>query len=212
MRLRILIACEFSGVVRDAFTARGHDAWSCDLLPSEKPGNHIIGDVRDVLHNDWDLMVAHPPCTHLSSSGAQYWPDKKRDGRQQAAIDFVLSLYDAPIPRVAIENPVGILSTVWRKPDQIIQPYQFGDAFTKKTCLWFRGVPPLLPSLVVAPQFAWGTNSKYGGRRRDGGRRLNPLPVLHADGHHRSITFPGIAEAMADQWGRILTTGKDAAA
>lgn len=207
--MRVLVACEYSGTVRDAFAAKGHDAWSCDLLPTESPGNHIRGDVMQILEEGWDMMIAFPPCTHLASSGSQYWPQKKEDGRQMEAINFVTRLYCSPIRKVAVENPVGILSTIWRKPDQIIQPFYFGDPYTKKTCLWLKGLPLLEYRLrdtlfgtqtAVQPVAAWGTNSYRGGLRKDGTRRLNPLPTLHSDSHKRSQSFKGIAEAMANQW------------
>ncbi len=138
--MRVLIACEYSGTVRDAFLARGHDAMSCDLLPTDAPGPHWCGDVREVLGMGWDLMIAHPPCTHLAVSGAR-WFDKKRD-EQAAALDFVRLLMDAPIERIAIENPVSIISSSIRKPDQIIQPWYFGHEATKTTCLWLKNLPP----------------------------------------------------------------------
>jgi len=182
---RILVACEFSGRVRDAFAAFGHNAWSCDLLPTESPGNHYQGDVRDVLGNGWDLMVAHPPCTHLSASGARWWKNKSEE--QKEALEFVRLLLGAPIPRVALENPIGAISTAIRKPDQIIQPWQFGHGETKATCLWLKGVPPLMPTNVV----------------------LGRMPVVHRMSpskdrwKDRSRTYQGVADAMARQWGPI---------
>jgi len=146
--MKILIACEFSGPVREAFAARGHDAWSCDLLPSEIPGNHIQDDVLDHL-SGWDMMIAFPPCTHLAVSGARWFPQKIADGRQQASIDFFMELANADIPKIAIENPIGIMSTKWRKPDQIIQPWQFGHGETKATCLWLKNLPKLQPTNIV---------------------------------------------------------------
>lgn len=142
--MRVLVACEYSGTVRDAFLALGHDAMSCDLLPTDAPGPHYQGDVRDVLHEGWDLMIAHPPCTHLAVSGAK-WFDKKK-AQQEEALDFVRLLLAAPIPRIALENPVSIISSRIRKPDQIIQPYEHGHEATKTTCLWLKGLPP--PSAV----------------------------------------------------------------
>jgi site-specific DNA-cytosine methylase len=195
--MRILIACEFSGIVRDAFRDAGHDATSCDLLPSERPGPHYQGDVRDLLGEPWDMMVAHPPCTHLCVSGARWFAEKRADGRQQEAIDFVLMLAAAPIPRIAIENPVGILSTAWRKPDCIVKPWQFGDEFNKTTCLWLKGLPPLLPVCTV-----WEGEWYYA----PSGKRL---PRWYALAPHkdrtaiRSRTFSGIAKAMALQWGTM---------
>lgn len=145
--MRVLVACEFSGVVRDAFRALGHDAWSCDLLPCERdPAWHIQRDVLPLLAEGWDLMIAHPPCTYLAVSGARWW--KGREALQLEAIHFVEALYNAPIARVAIENPIGRLSTVFRKPDQIIQPWQFGHGETKATCLWLRNLPPLAATRI----------------------------------------------------------------
>jgi hypothetical protein len=191
--MRVLIACEYSGTVRDAFLARGHDAMSCDLLPTDAPGPHWCGDVRDVLRMGWDLMIAHPPCTHLAVSGAR-WFDKKRD-EQAAALDFVRLLMDAPIERIAIENPVSIISSRIRKPDQIIQPYEHGHEATKTTCLWLKGLPHLKPSNVVGKGARHVTKS---------GRSLPEwynLPPSADRWKIRSATFPGIAAAMADQWG-----------
>lgn len=145
--MRILVACEYSGTVRDAFAARGHDAWSCDLLPTERLGNHIHGDVLQHLHRNWDLMIAHPPCTHLAVSGARWFKDKQIE--QAEALDFVRRLLDAPIPRIALENPISIISSRIRKPDQIIQPWQFGHGETKATCLWLKNLPKLIPTNIV---------------------------------------------------------------
>lgn len=183
--MRVLVACEFSGVVRDAFAAKGHDAWSCDLLPSERPGQHIQGDVRDALALGWDLMLAFPPCTHLAVSGARWFKDKQVE--QYKAIEFVRMLLDQQpwIGRVAIENPVGVLSTRLRRPDQIIQPWQFGHGETKATCLWLRGLPLLRPTQIVPG-------------RRARVHRMAPGPNRWKE---RSRTLPGIAEAMAGQWG-----------
>src|SRR5271165_5617754 len=151
--MRVLVACEFSGIVRDAFAARGHDAWSCDLLPSERPGQHMQGDVLEFLHKDrWDLMVAHPPCTHLAVSGARWFKNKRAE--QLEALAFVRALLDSGIPKICIENPVSIISTKIRKPDQIIQPWQFGHGETKTTCLWLCALPRLLPTNVVSGRAA----------------------------------------------------------
>lgn len=182
--MKVLIACEFSGVVRDAFAARGHDAWSCDLLPSERPGQHIQGDVLAALGNGWDLMIAHPPCTHLAVSGARWFNGKIAE--QAAALEFVRALMAAPIARWAIENPVSIISTRIRKPDQIIQPWQFGHGETKATCLWLHGLPKLAPTNIVD-----GREARV--------HRMPPGPNRWAE---RSRTFAGIAWAMADQWGQ----------
>ena len=183
--MRVLIACEYSGAVRDAFTRGGHDAMSCDLLPAETPGQHYQGDVRDVLDYPWDLMIAHPPCTHLSVSGARHFAEKRMDGRQQSAVSFFMALARAPIPKIAIENPVCIMSRMWRKPDQIIQPWQFGHGETKATCLWLKGLPLLRHTQIVE------------GREN----RIHRMPPSADRWKERSRTFQGIAGAMADQWG-----------
>jgi len=181
-----LVACEFSGAVRRAFRERGHDAWSCDLLPADDgSGHHIQGDVLDVLGDEWDVMIAFPPCTHLAVSGARWFPAKRADGRQQAAIDFFMALANAGIPRIAIENPVSIMSTAWRKPDQIIQPWQFGHGETKATCLWLNGLPMLRATDVVDGREA----------------RVHRLPPSADRWKLRSATYPGVAQAMAEQWG-----------
>jgi hypothetical protein len=193
--VRVLVACEYSGVVRDAFTARGHEAMSCDLLPTDAPGPHYQGDVRDLLDYPFDLMIAHPPCTHLSVSGARHFEAKRMDGRQQAAVSFFMSLARAPIPRIAIENPVCIMSSLWRKPDQTVQPWQFGHGETKATCLWLKGLPLLRPTEIVD------------GREQ----RIWKLPPSEDRWKIRSATFPGLAEAMASQWGASETLFGEAA-
>jgi len=152
--MRVLVACEFSGVVRDAFQRRGHDAWSCDLLPTESPGQHIQGDLfKAIPHWDFDLIIAHPPCTHLSSSGARHFAAKISDGRQDHGINFFLSIAGLSCPRMAIENPIGIMSTRWRKPDQIIQPWMFGHSESKATCLWLKNLPKLIPTQIMTPEW-----------------------------------------------------------
>jgi hypothetical protein len=186
--MKVLVACEYSGTVRDAFIALGHDAMSCDLLPTDVDGPHYQGDVRDVFDYPWDLMIAHPPCTHLSVSGARHFAEKQQDGRQQAAASFFMMLARAPIPRIAIENPVCIMSSLWRKSDQIIQPWQFGHGETKATCLWLKGLPKLRPTSIVEGREA----------------RIHKMPPSEDRWKLRSTTFAGIAEAMADQWGFIL--------
>jgi len=183
--VKVLIACEFSGIVRDTFATRGHDAWSCDLLPSERPGQHIQGDVLAVLGNGWDLMIAHPPCTHLAVSGARWFAEKR--GEQADALEFVRALMAAPITRWAIENPVSIISSRIRKPDQIVQPWQFGHGETKTTCLWLHNLPKLAPTNIVD-----GREARV--------HRMPPGPNRWAE---RSRTFAGIAEAMAEQWGGV---------
>ncbi len=180
--MRVLIACEFSGTVRNAFAVQGHDAWSCDLLPTETPGQHIVGDVRDVLSNGWDLMIAHPPCTHLAVSGARWFKDKQAE--QAEALEFVRLLLNADIPRIALENPVSIISSKIRKPDQIIQPWQFGHGEVKSTCLWLKGLPLLQPTDIVDGRIA----------------RIHKEPPSPDRWKNRSRTFPGIARAMAEQW------------
>ena len=183
--MRILVACEYSGRVRDAFIRRGHEAMSCDLLPTEAPGPHYQGPVEDVLHNGWDLMVAHPPCTHLAVSGSRHFPEKIADGRQQEALEFVRLLMDAPIERWAIENPVSVISSVIRKPDQIIQPWEHGHGEVKATCLWLKNLPKLKPSQCVE------------GREQ----RVLLMPPGPDRWKERSRTFEGVADAMGDQWG-----------
>ena len=183
--MRVLVACEYSGTVRDAFISRGHDAMSCDLLPTDALGPHYQGDVRDILSDGWDLMIGHPPCDHLAVSGARWFKEKRADGRQQAAIEFFMMLANADIPRIAIENPVCIMSSVWRRPDQIIQPWQFGHGETKATCLWLKGLPKLQPTNIVE------------GREQ----RVWKMPPGPNRWKERSRTFQGIADAMASQWG-----------
>jgi len=199
--MKVLIACEYSGRVRTAFKKKGHDTWSCDILPTEISGKHIQGDVISILNNGWDLMLAFPPCTHLSSSGAVYWPEKQKDGRQETAINFVKALFYSNIQKVCLENPVGILSTVWKKPQQIINPFEFGDPYRKRTCLWLKGLNTLIPSNVVKPIASWHSGSTRGGKKKDGTRTPSKLPVLYGGWKKRSLTFQGIADAMAEQWG-----------
>jgi hypothetical protein len=185
--MKVLVACEFSGVVRDAFRRAGHDAMSCDLLPTQTPGPHHVGDVLDILNDGWDLMVAHPPCTYLCVSGMHWTTRGLRDPQlTEDALAFFRALLDAKIPRVAVENPVGVVSTRVGKPDQIVQPWQFGHGETKATCLWLRGLPKLTPTNVVpgrAPTI----------------HRMRPGKDRWAK---RSVTYQGIADAMANQWGR----------
>ena len=194
--MRVLIACEYSGVVRDAFTRLGHDAVSVDLLPSESEGNHIIGDVLDVIKSQkFDLMIAHPPCTDLAVSGAKWFAEKRADGRQQRALEFVRALLNAPIARIALENPVSVISSYIRKPDQIIQPWMFGHEATKTTCLWLKGLPLLRSTNIVDRGERHITKS---------GRSLPKwynLPPSADRWKLRSATFTGIAQAMAEQWG-----------
>lgn len=192
--MRVLIACEYSGAVREAFRAQGHEAVSCDLLPSDVPGEHIQADVLSVCSSgDWDMMIAHPPCTHLAVSGAR-WFYKKQD-QQKASLNFVRALLEAPIPKIALENPVSIISTHIRKPDQVVQPWWFGDPFTKTTCLWLKGLPQLVADRVVAKGSRHVTKS---GRSLPEWYNLPPSPDRWKI---RSRTFPGFARAMAEQWG-----------
>jgi hypothetical protein len=195
---RVLVACEYSGRVREAFRALGHVAWSCDILPAEDGSPfHLRGDVLPLLGDGWDLLVAHPPCTHLAVSGARHFEEKRADGRQQEAIDFFMALANAPIPRIAIENPVCIMSSVWREPDQIIQPWQFGTGETKATCLWLKGLPPLVPTKIVSGRYA----------------RVHLMPPSPDRWKERSRTDPGIAAAMGAQWANYtdLVTQMEAA-
>lgn len=187
--MKVLIACEFSGIVRDAFIAKGHSAISCDLLPSDSPGPHIQGNVLDVINDGWDLMIAHPPCTHLAVSGARWFKDKKEE--QKESIKFFLSLAAAPINKWAIENPIGIMSTVYSKPDQIIQPWMFGHDASKSTCLWLKNLPLLEPTEIIKKE-------RYANQTPSGQNKLGPSPTRWKE---RSKTYAGIAKAMADQWG-----------
>jgi site-specific DNA-cytosine methylase len=194
--MRVLVACEYSGRVRDAFIAEGHDAVSCDLLPSETPGPHVRGDVLDLLAGEsFDLMIAHPPCTDLAVSGARHFAAKRADGRQQAALRFVRDLLDAPVERIALENPVSIISSQIRKPDQIIQPWMFGHPETKATCLWLKGLPPLVPTDDVRAEMESLPKSQ-----RNRVHYMSPGPDRWKE---RSRTFEGIAAAMAKQWGSV---------
>lgn len=198
---RVLVACEYSGTVRDAFLARGHDAMSCDLLPSDVGGPHYQGDVRDIINDGWDLMVAHPPCTYLCSSGL-HW-NKRVPGRAELteeALEFVRYLLDAPIPHIALENPIGCIGTRIRKADQTIQPWQFGHDASKATCLWLVHLPKLVSTTVVEPRIVNG--KKRWANQTDSGQ--NRLPPSKDRWKIRSETYTGIAEAMADQWGAVM--------
>lgn len=214
--MRVLVACEFSGVVREAFRALGHDAVSCDLLPSEQPGPHRQCDVREILAEGWDLMIAHPPCTYLCASGL-HW-NVRRPGRRykiepevraqltEEALAFVRELLAAPIERIALENPVGRIGTAIRPADQIIQPYQFGHDASKATCLWLKNLPPLTPTAFVPPRMVNG-KPRWGNQTDSGQNRLGPSADRWA---LRSITYPGIADAMAAQWGGAAEARKAA--
>lgn len=231
--MKVLAACEFSGTVRDAFAALGHDAWSCDLLPSEKPGNHVQGDVIGILGGGWDLMIAFPPCTYLSRSGMHWTTRGLRDpALTESALVFVRALLDAPIPKIALENPVGAISTRIRKPDQVVHPWMFGHDASKTTCLWLKGLPPLRETVNVRrpawipcpdgcddftcqrhrchtadcpcpPLDKWVERgddpyeTRYANQTRSGQNKLGPSPDRWAK---RSLTYPGFARAMAEQW------------
>jgi hypothetical protein len=198
--VRVLVACEYSGTVRDAFRARGHDAVSCDLLPTDAPGPHYQGPVQDIISDGWDLMIAHPPCTYLSVSGMHWTTRGLRDPQlTEDALAFVRMLMGAPVPRIAIENPISVISTRMRKPDQIISPYQFGHDASKKTCLWLQGLPLLRPTQLVEPRIIGG-RKRWGNQTDSGQNRLSPSPDRWKI---RSATYAGIAAAMADQWGLL---------
>ena len=183
--MKVLVACEFSGIVREEFSKMGHDATSCDFLDSEIPGKHYKGDVRDLLNDGWDEMIAHPPCRHLAVSGAAWF--KRKQKKQEGALDFVKELMDCPIPRIAIENPISIISTMVRKPDQIIQPWQFGHGASKATCFWLKNLPKLVPTNVVDGRDPF----------------VIRVPGSSTQWKTRSRTFRGVAKAMAEQWGKM---------
>lgn len=191
--MRVLVACEYSGTVRDAFKAKGHDAWSCDLLPTDKPGQHHQGDVIEFIKSNpgWDLMIAHPPCTYLASSGL-HW-NKRIPGRDKLtleSLEFVTLLFNAPIPKIVLENPIGRINTAIRKPDQIIQPWMFGEDASKSTCLWLKGVPKLEPTDIIK-------KDRYANQTPSGQNNLGPSKDRWKI---RSTTYQGIANAMAAQW------------
>jgi hypothetical protein len=181
--MKVLIACEYSGRVRDAFIGGGHEAMSCDLLPTDVPGPHYQGNILDILHDGWDLMIAHPPCTHLAVSGSRWFKDKVKE--QAEALDFVRLLLNSPINKIALENPISVISTKIRKPDQIIQPWQYGHGETKATCLWLKNLPKLMPTNIVDGREA----------------RVHKMPPSPDRWKLRSTTYQGIADAMAQQWG-----------
>lgn len=228
--MKVLVACEYSGTVRDAFIAKGHEAVSCDILATEKPGPHYQGDVFDIIDGGWDMMIAHPPCTYLAVSGL-HWNKriKGRAEKTEEALRFVQKLMGAPIPKIAIENPVSAISTRIRKPNQIVQPWQFGDDASKKTCLWLKGLPELVGTSTVNPRYSCSCGNvfeyslgKHGcpnclgeGKVREiwanqtpsGQNKLGPS---HDRWKKRSVTYQGIADAMAEQWGNIeKLTGED---
>jgi len=185
--MKVLVACEFSGIIREAFRRNGHVAWSCDLEASEIPGDHYQGDIREILGYPWDLLIAHPPCTRLAASGARWF----QEGGQAEAIAFFMLLANCPVPHIAIENPVGIMSRIWRKPDQIIQPWQYGDDASKSTCLWLKNLPLLKPTDILIRQ-------RYSNQTRNGDNKMGRIKNRVKA---RNRTYPGIAKAMADQWG-----------
>ena len=215
--MKVLVACEYSGTVRDAFLAKGHDAMSCDLLETDVPGPHYKGDIRDLLSDSWDLMICHPPCTYLSVSGMHWTTRGLRDPQlTEDALNFVRLLLDAPIPKIALENPVSVISSRIRKPDQVVHPYQFGDDASKKTCLWLKGLPLLVPTTYVEPRLVCcgeTLDDKYGCPNCNGGYKAvrrwsnqmdsgqSKLPPSVDRWKLRSTTYKGIAQAMADQWG-----------
>lgn len=193
--MKVLVACEESQEVCKAFRALGHEAYSCDIEPCSggHPEWHLQVDALELLKMQWDMILAFPPCTDLAVSGARYFAEKRADGRQQRSIDFFMEFAKADCPRIAIENPVGIMSTYYRKPDQIIQPWQFGHGETKKTCLWLKGLPPLKPTEIVS------------GREQ----RIWRMPPSKDRAKMRSRTYPGVAKAMAEQWGGIFSAGEE---
>ena len=210
IRLRVLVACEFSGIVRDAFAARGHDAWSCDLLPTERPGNHIQGDVLAVLDDGWDLMIAHPPCTYLSYVGMRHWNKPGRAEKRTEAMEFFMRFVNAPISKICIENPLGYPCQVYRVPDQIIHPYYFGEPMQKRICLWLKNLKPLIYRLeddffgprtaVDKPQPMYICQGK-----KCKGKKIYWVEGIRSGSkdrsHERSRFFVSIADAMAEQWG-----------
>jgi len=205
--VKILIACEFSGTVREAFKrlGGGYDIWSCDTEPTDIPGQHYQGDVMNIIHDGWDMMIAFPPCTHLAVSGARHFEQKRKDGRQQQGIDFFMQMINAPIPKIAVENPIGIMSSIYRKPNQIIQPYHFGHEASKATCLWLKNLPLLKHNNVVSKGdvFISSTGKKYPAWSHDvadvNGKKIGyNTPEIKKI---RNTTFQGIADAMATQWG-----------
>ncbi len=191
--MRVLIACEYSGRVRDEFLKLGHEAMSCDLLPTDAAGPHYQGDVRDVLDYPWDMMIAHPPCTDLAVSGAAWFAKKRMAGQQQASASFFMMLAKADIPQIVIENPVCVMSSLWRKPDQTIQPWMFGHMEQKATCLWLKNTPPLAPTNIVKDEMMLLPKNQR--------ERLHYLPPSEDRWKLRSETYLGIAQAMASQWG-----------
>lgn len=206
--MRVLIACEESQAVCIAFRERGHKAYSCDILPCSggHPEWHIQDDVLKHLDDGWDMMIAFPPCTHLAVSGARHFEQKRKDGRQQQGIDLFMAMINAPIEKIAVENPVGIMSSLYREPDQIIQPYYFGDPFQKTTCLWLKNLPPLYhnPEPNLFDDKVTHTNKGEFVTFKSGRRMSKWFATSFGDGNKRSKTFPGIARAMAEQWSELI--------
>jgi hypothetical protein len=199
--MRVLVACEYSGTVRDAFLALGHDAMSCDILPTESPGPHYQGDVRDLLHDGWDLMVGHPPCTYLSYAGAAYWNDEGRAELRERAMAFFMELYNSPIPRIALENPRGYPCKVFRRPDQEVNPFDFGTPERKRICLWLKNLPPLFCTNPVDVQPKKVYIRKSGSRA---GEKYYTYYHQSKNAKERARFFPSVAAAMADQWGAYV--------
>ncbi len=213
--MRVLVACEYSGIVRDAFARLGHDAWSCDLLPSELPGQHVIGDVRDILGNGWDMMIAHPPCTHLSYAGMAHWNKPGRAEKRAESMAFFMQMINAPIPRICVENPRGLPYQAYRQPDQEIHPYYFGDPAMKRTALWLNNLPKLIwweqdslfgPRTMCDKPEPLYVHERKPSKNYRGGEIKKRYFVDHKgskDGYERARTFPAIARAMAEQWGSL---------
>uniref|UniRef100_A0A6M3J380 Methyltransferase n=1 Tax=viral metagenome TaxID=1070528 RepID=A0A6M3J380_9ZZZZ len=208
--MKILIACEESQIVTEQFINAGFDTMSCDLLPGAKGLPHYQGDLFDIINDDWHAIIVFPPCTHLSGAGAPSWKQKQADGRQQQAVDFVMKIWNNKCGHISIENPTGFLNTNWRKPNQIINPFQFGDPFKKRTCLWLKNLPDLLPTKIVEPKWHYTSNSTRGGLLKDGTRRKSKLPIRKAwdNSNERSKFFTGISQAMVNQWGNFLMERK----
>ncbi|MVB72350.1 DNA cytosine methyltransferase [Vibrio cholerae] len=211
--MKVLIACEESQAVTIEFRKLGHEAYSCDLVECTggHPEWHLKMCALDAINlKAWDMIIAFPPCTHLSAAGAMYWKQQSEDGRQQAAIDFVYAIRDSDCEFIAIENPTGKLNSVWRKPDQIINPFQFGEPFKKRTCLWLKGLPKLVDTDLVEPLYHYTSNSTRGGKLKDGTRKKSNLPIYKPwdSSRDRSKTFTGIAKAMASQWGCLELKGR----
>lgn len=205
--MKVLVACEFSGITREAFKAQGHDAWSCDLLPTEIPGNHYQGDVTKIINDGWDLLIAHPPCTYLSYAANHVWNVPGRAELREQAMEFFMMFVNAPIEKIAIENPVGYPGKVYRKPDQIIHPFYFGDRQLKRTCLWLKNLPKLwwwkqddLFGKRTATEYP---EPVYATQRADGTVKLRHFTEAAHGGHKRSYSFSAIADAMAKQWGAL---------